>query len=203
MYTVMIKYIIIPAMIFLFSCTSDKTLEKDEAAAHPEYEQAEDAGTMPQAFWYDAEPSSVFQTVGAPDTIAEDLRHESVMGYVYILFNDHTWRPEELKPGHGIALHLPDDLLLEAEIRRVRGSESLVSVTADIREPHRGFVSVTHEKNRTVGMIELYSEKRTFHIRYDPQNNMIYLAEIDPAKLDVPEGSPPLIPPDDRYNPID
>ncbi len=199
----MIKYIIIPAMIFFFGCTSDKTPETNEAAAQPEYERAEDAVTMPETFWYEADPSSVFQTVGAPDTIAEDLRHESVMGYVYIQFNDHTWRLEELKPGDGITLHLPDDLLLEAEIRRVRRGESLVSVTADVREPHRGFVSVTHEKNRTVGMIEIYSEKRTFHIRYDGQNDMIYLAEVDPAKLDVPEGSPPLIPPDNGYNSID
>jgi len=188
-------YICIAAMLLLSGCASDEKQKNGEPATPLIDERVQETETMPTNFRYEAGAASVFQTLESPDPIADDLKHESVIGYVYIQFNDQRWRPDLMDAGDTMVLYLPGDLKPEAEIRRKRRIGDLVSITADLLEPHHGFVSLTHEKNRTVGTIELYSEKRTFHIRYDRQNDMVYLAEVDPAKLDVLEGSPPLIPP--------
>jgi hypothetical protein len=187
-----IECIIISVALFLFGCTSgDKQVKM------------KDAEIMPHAFRYVADPSSLFQTVDAPELISEDLNHESVIGYVYIQFNDRKWRIDGMNPGDVITLHLPYELILEAEISRKRVHEETASITADVRAPHRGFVSLTKENNRTVGTIDIYSEKQTFHIRYDRRNDMTYLAEVDPSKLDIQPGSPPLVPPNDLHDSTD
>ncbi len=187
--------ICIAAMLLLSGCTSDERQRNGEPSTPPVDERLQETEIMPTNFRYEAGASAIFQTLESPDRIADDLTHESVIGYVYIQFSEQRWRPDLMDAGDTMMLYLPGDLKPVAEIRRKRTIGDLVSITADLLEPNHGMVSLTHEKNRIVGTIELYSEKRTFHIRYDRHNDMIYLAEVDPAKLDVLEGSPPLIPP--------
>ncbi|GEM_PF-776647 len=192
---VVVAWLCISAMLLLAACASDEKPGNGESATSPDDKQVEETVKMPPIFLYDAGPSSVFHTVEMPDSIAKDLKHKSVIGYVYIQFRDQMWRPGRMDAGDSIVVHLPDDLKLEAGVRRIRKIGDLVSITADVHEPHHGFVSLTQEKNRIVGTIEVYSENRTFHIRYDRHNDMLYLAEVDPAKLDIVPESPPLEPP--------
>jgi len=139
------------------------------------------------------DPRSLFLPVENPDDIAENLMHESVLGYTYIKFNEHLWNPENLYTDDQLTLQLPDDIEVEATVLRVQQPlSSITSVTAQFTDTPEGTLTLNYESGRTIGDIKLQGEGRNFQIRYDSNAELHYLMEVNPSKLDTLPGAEPL-----------
>lgn len=124
--------------------------------------------------------------------LPRELQHVSIIAYRYVNLNEELPRLSELSSGDTFTLSLADELKVEASI--VRSGEQVPgvrSITAEVQDPHRGFISLTAQDDRLTGNIDLLSVNRLFHLRYDRLNEMHYLAEIDRDKMDIMPGSPP------------
>lgn len=124
--------------------------------------------------------------------LPRELQHESVMAYRYVNQNEEQPKAADLRSGDTFMLALTGDLSVEASV--VRSGEQVPGVrgiTAEVKDPHSGFISFTAQDGRLTGNIDLLSVNRLFHLRYDRLNEMHYLAEIDREKLDIMPESPP------------
>jgi len=128
----------------------------------------------------------------------EDIRPEnmdlnSVLSYVFVEPADSLSVMRQYQKGDMIHLSLGGELNISAQINRNQESgENIRNLSAAIQEPHSGVVTISVGQNSMTGNIDLASENRLFHIRYDSVSGKHYLAEIDREKLDVMEGSEPL-----------
>lgn len=152
-----------------------------------------DMQDLPKLFHYEAVTQSLFSPVVNPDTIAENLKHESVLGFTYIRFNERLWHPEFMDRDDLLVLHLPDDIYLQVTVLRVQQPlGEITTVTAQFNDSLTGTVTLNHENGRTIGDIDITSENRKFQIRYDSNVNLHYLMEVDPSNLDNLPGAEPL-----------
>lgn len=123
----------------------------------------------------------------------EHVDDESVMKFTFV---EPAISYEEIKSfdsGQIIHFSLDEDLSISAELNRNQAiGTDIRSLTASILDPYNGVITLSVHTNRLSGNIDLVSENRLFHLRYDSLNQLHYLAEIDRSKLDVQESAEPL-----------
>jgi hypothetical protein len=138
---------------------------------------------------------SIFQPVEAPDQISRHLDHESVITYHYVEIVENDWNPGHLREGDVFSIRLEEGLVIDATVHRIQTPmDGITSIHARSATAPRADILLTMESSRLTGNITIHSEGRQFHIRYDRNAALHYLAEVDPRKLDTMEGSEPLIP---------
>ena len=140
---------------------------------------------------------SIFQPIESPGKISRHLDHESVINYQYVEIVENEWDPGQLSEGDIFSINLEEGLVLEATVHRIQTPfEGIKSIHARSATSPRADILLTIEQSRITGNITIHSEGRHFHIRYDRNAALHYLAEVDPRKLDILEGSEPLLPKD-------
>jgi len=118
------------------------------------------------------------------------MDREAVLSYVYVAPSDSLRALRQYREGEVITLSLDQDLSIAARINRNQAfGEQIRNLTATILDPHEGVVTLSIDRESMTGNIDLVSENRLFHIRYDSLSGTHYVAEIDRDKLDVIEGS--------------
>ncbi|NBC26999.1 MAG: hypothetical protein GVY08_09065 [Bacteroidetes bacterium] len=118
------------------------------------------------------------------------MDREAVLSYVYVEPSDSLGALRQYRKGEVITLSLDQDLSISARINRNQAlGEHIRNLTASILDPHEGAVTLSIDRKSMTGTIDLLSENRLFHIRYDSLSGTHYVAEIDRDKLDVIEGS--------------
>jgi len=163
-------------------------------------EQATDRDVAEVAvFDMDRNESSLFlpseRTID-PEQLPRELGHESVIAYRLVDSNDELPSLKDLQTGDKVKLTLTNGLVVEAQIVRNREQVTgIAGITAEILEPHNGFISFTVQNGIITGNIDLLSENKLFHLRYDRENDQHFIANIDREKLDiVPESEPERVP---------
>lgn len=123
----------------------------------------------------------------------EHLGRESAMSFIFVQPTDSISVMREYEQGRVVRLSLDEDLEISARINRNQAmGERIRNLTASILDPYEGVITLALEESRMTGNIDLVSENRLFHLRYDSLSGLHYLAEIDREKLDVVEGDDPL-----------
>jgi len=123
----------------------------------------------------------------------EHLDRESARSFIFVQPNDSLSSIRAYERGRILELSLDVDLTISARINRNQAvGERIRNLSATILEPYEGVLTLSVEENQMTGNIDLVSENRLFHLRYDSLSGMHYLAEIDRSRLDVQEGSGPL-----------
>lgn len=123
----------------------------------------------------------------------EHLDRESVRSFIFVQSTDSISVMREYEQGRIVQLSLDEDLEISARINRNQAmGERIRNLTASILDPYEGVITLALEEDRMTGNIDLVSENRLFHLRYDSLSGLHYLAEIDREKLDVVEGDDPL-----------
>ncbi|NBC27513.1 MAG: hypothetical protein GVY08_11675 [Bacteroidetes bacterium] len=118
------------------------------------------------------------------------MDRQAVLSYVYVEPSDSLGALRQYREGEVITLSLDQDLSISARINRNQAlGEHIRNLTASILDPHEGAVTLSIDRKSMTGNIDLLSENRLFHIRYDSLSGTHYVAEIDRNKLDVIEGS--------------
>jgi len=126
-------------------------------------------------------------------TTPEHLGRESAKSFIFVQSTDSISVMREYERGRVVKLSLDEDLEISARINRNQAmGERIRNLTATILDPYEGVITLALEEDRMTGNIDLVSENRLFHLRYDSLSGLHYLAEIDRAKLDVIEGDGPL-----------
>jgi len=165
-------------MICLVGCSDDSSEENNISANHAEE-------TL----------RSIFQPVESPDQISRHLDHESVIKYQYVEIVENEWKPEQLREGDVFSINLEEGLVLDATVHRIQTPmEGIKSIHARSATAPRADILLAIEQSRITGNITIHSEGRHFHIRYDRNTALHYLAEVDPRKLDIKEESEPPVP---------
>lgn len=123
----------------------------------------------------------------------EHLDRGAVQSFIFVEPTNEWSTIRNYQSGSVLNFSLDKDLTIAARINRNQSvGEEIRNLTASILEPHEGVVTLSVEKERLTGNIDLVSSNRLFHIRYDSLSGKHYIAEIDREKLDVQEGSQPL-----------
>ena len=163
-------------------------------------EQAEERDVAEVAvFDMDRNENSLFlpsERTIEPEQLPRELSHESVIAYRLVDSNVELQPLKELQQGDTIKITLTEGLVVEAQIVRNREQVTgITGITAEIVDPHSGFLSLTVQNGIVTGNIDLLSEKKLFHLRYDRETDQHYMAKIDRDKLDViPESEPETVP---------
>lgn len=146
----------------------------------------------PEKLHLSAGAESIIKPADTPAAISPEF-DEAVAGFRYVRLDTSVWKPGVISAGDTFAISLPGNLMLNATVSRVqRPFENIISIIARTDGDYRADITLTVENGRTSGNIAVYSEGKTFHLRYDREAELHYLAEIDPEKLDIMEGSEPL-----------
>lgn len=123
----------------------------------------------------------------------EHLDRETVRSFIFVQSTDSISVMRDYQQGRLFRLSLDEDLQITAQINRNQAmGERIRNLSASIMDPYEGVVTLAIEEDRMTGNIDLVSENRLFHLRYDSLSGLHYLAEIDREKLDVIEGDDPL-----------
>lgn len=123
----------------------------------------------------------------------EHLDRESVISFIFVQPSDSIQVMRRYEQGRIVELSLDENLSLSARINRNQAMGEIIrNISASILAPYDGVITLSLEEDRMTGNIDLVSENRLFHLRYDSFSELHYLAEIDRSKLDVIEGSDPL-----------
>ncbi len=123
----------------------------------------------------------------------EHLDRETVRSFIFVQPTDSISVMREYQQGRLFRISLDEDLQITAQINRNQAmGERIRNLSASIMDPYEGVVTLALEEDRMTGNIDLVSENRLFHLRYDSLSGLHYLAEIDREKLDVIEGDDPL-----------
>ena len=148
-----------------------------------------------EVFDMDRNESSLFlpsERTIEPEQLPRELAHESVIAYRLVDNNEDLPSLKGLQRGDKVELTLTNGLVVEAQIVRNREQVTgIAGITAEIQAPHNGFISLTVQNGIIIGNIDLLSERKLFHLRYDRENDQHYLAEIDREKMDIIPGSAP------------
>lgn len=174
---------------FLFwSCASDRE--------NPSMQTEGDEQTMVPRLMMKPADSLFFTPVGHLTDgyqSPEHLDHNAALSFIFVEPADSWSSIRNYSTGATLDFSLDDDLTISARINRNQAiGERIRNLTATILEPHDGVVTLSVNEDTMTGNIDLVSENRLFHIRYDSRNGLHYLAEIDRSKLDVQQGSEPL-----------
>lgn len=125
--------------------------------------------------------------------IPGNMDRDTVHSFIFVQLKDSLQRIRQYQRGNTIEISLNNKLSITARINRNQAvGRQIRNLTATIIEPHRGVLTLSVADNSITGNIDLLSEDRLFHIRFDPVSGLHYLAEINREKLDVIEGSEPL-----------
>lgn len=123
----------------------------------------------------------------------EHLDRYAALSFIFIEPTDSWSIIRNYSTGSILHFSLDDDLTISARINRNQAiGERIRNLTATILDPYDGVVTLSVNEDKMTGNIDLVSENRLFHVRYDSLSDLHYLAEIDRSKLDVQEGSEPL-----------
>lgn len=179
---------ILTVLVLSFSIISVTSCAGEEEGA-----EAEEVETAVFDMEHNSDSILLPHTNEEPDArLPRELQHRSVIAYRYVNLNEELPPISELTAGDTFTLALADELIVEASL--VRSGEQVPGIrgiTAEVRDPHRGFISFTAQDGRLTGNIDLLSVNRLFHLRYDRLNGMHYLAEIDRDEMDIMPESPP------------
>lgn len=128
----------------------------------------------------------------------EHVDDESVIKFTFVEPAKNFEEIKSFDSGQIIYFSLDEDLSISAELNRNQAiGTDIRSLTASILDPYNGVITLSVHNTHISGNIDLVSENRLFHLRYDSLNQLHYLAEIDRSKLDVQEGAEPLETPGD------
>lgn len=123
----------------------------------------------------------------------EHLDHNAALSFIFVEPADSLSSIRGYSTGSILHFSLDDDLTISARINRNQAiGERIRNLTATILDPYDGVVTLSVNEETMTGNIDLVSENRLFHVRYDSLSGLHYLAEIDRSKLDVQKGSEPL-----------
>lgn len=123
----------------------------------------------------------------------EHLNQNAALAFIFVEPADSWSSIRNYSTGDTLDFSLDDDLTISARINRNQAmGERIRNLTATILAPYEGFITLSVNEETMTGNIDLVSENRLFHIRYDSRSGLHYLAEIDRSKLDVQQGSEPL-----------
>jgi hypothetical protein len=123
----------------------------------------------------------------------EHLDRKAALSFIFVQSSDSISVMRDYEQGRILQLSLDEDLEISARINRNQAmGERIRNLTASILDPHEGVITLALEEDRMTGNIDLVSENRLFHLRFDSLSGLHYLAEIDREKLDVIEGDDPL-----------
>ena len=122
-----------------------------------------------------------------------DMSDSLVIGYSFVEPVNEPGVIGSFTPGTLIHLSLDENLTVSALVNRNQAvSDNTQSITGSVQSPHTGDITLTVNQNRVTDTVNLYDTNRLFYIRYDQESDRHYIAEINPERLDVVEGSQPL-----------
>ncbi|REL24162.1 hypothetical protein DYD21_19475 [Rhodohalobacter sp. SW132] len=123
----------------------------------------------------------------------EHIDRDAVRSFIFVQPNDSLDQIRQYESGRVVELSLDEDLRISARINRNQAmGQRIRNLSATIQEPYEGVITLSVDSTRITGNIDLVSENRLFHLRYDSLSDLHYLAEIDREKLDVMDGDGPL-----------
>lgn len=123
----------------------------------------------------------------------DHIDKEALRSFIFVQPGDSLNAVRQFDRGHIVEFSLDEDLTISARINRNQAmGQRIRNLTASILEPYGGVVTLSIDQDRMTGNIDLVSENRLFHLRYDSLSGLHYLAEIDRSRLDVQEGADPL-----------
>ncbi len=123
----------------------------------------------------------------------DHIDKEALRSFIFVQPGDSLNAVRQFESGRIVEFSLDQDLTITARINRNQAmGQRIRNLTASILEPHAGVVTLSIDQDRMTGNIDLVSENRLFHLRYDSLSGLHYLAEIDRSRLDVQEGDDPL-----------
>ncbi|MGM0460207.1 MAG: hypothetical protein ACQERO_12750 [Bacteroidota bacterium] len=121
------------------------------------------------------------------------LEKEAVHSFIFVEPADSISNIRNYESGKTLNFSLGEDLMISAKINRNQAiGERIRNLTATVKEPYEGVVTLSVNDTTITGNIDLVSQNRLFHIRYDSISGLHYVADIDRSKLDVMQGSDPL-----------
>lgn len=123
----------------------------------------------------------------------EHLDQNAALSFIFVEPVDSWSSIRNYSAGSILHFSLDEDLTISARINRNQAiGERIRNLTTTILAPYDGVVTLSVNEETMTGNIDLVSENRLFHVRYDSLSGLHYLAEIDRSKLDVQQGSEPL-----------
>jgi len=184
-------------LIFLIGCLAVSCSEEPESvtAETQQFEQGEMVSELPRLMMQHR-TENLLTPVGhltdefkTPDHVDPD----AVRAFIFVQPNDSLDQIRQYERGRIVEFSLDEDLIISAKINRNQAmGQRIRNLTATIQEPYNGVITLSVDGNSMTGNIDLVSENRLFHLRYDSLSDLHYLAEIDREKLDVIEGDGPL-----------
>lgn len=184
-------YFCLPLLIlwFAYGCTGDAPPEQE---TEPPVEELAD---LPRLMVQPAD-SLLFQPVGHITEGYRTPRHldrDAAHSFIFVEPTDSISTIRNYGQGDVLSFSLGEDLLISAIINRSQAiGERIRNLTATVEEPYDGVVTLSVSDTTITGNIDLVSQNRLFHIRYDSLSGLHYIADIDRSKLDVSDGSDPL-----------
>ena len=123
----------------------------------------------------------------------DHIDKEALRSFIFVQPGDSLNAVRQFESGRIVEFSLDENLAISARINRNQAmGQRTRNLTASILEPYAGVVTLSIDQDRMTGNIDLVSENRLFHLRYDSLSGLHYLAEIDRSRLDVLEGEDPL-----------
>lgn len=117
---------------------------------------------------------------------------DPIIAYSYVEPSQALSTIKSFQPGTLIHLSLDENLIVTARINRNQAiGDEITTLTGPLLNPHSGNIILSIDQQKVSGSIDLLIENRLFYIRYDRENSLHYIAEIDRSKLDILEGSEP------------
>jgi hypothetical protein len=168
-------------------CSNDR-----ESAARDDEQEVTGPAHLP----IQAGDSLLFSPVASPDrelSLPGDISDSLVVAFSFIEPAVSLSDISSYSGGELVHLSLDENLTITARIDRNQPvGDTIRTITGTILEPHTGNIMLTVNRDMLSGTIDVLSPNRLFYIRYDRESAMHYLAEINRARLDIQENSPPL-----------
>jgi len=152
-------------------------------------------GETSRFFLIDGSHTQILST-DSPDVAEHDLL-QSASRLCTVTLSDWVGVPDSVAPGDELVLNLFPDASYVATIDRISTNvNGTLSVRARLQGYPWGYVIVSStDQEGTLASIEVPEEGLQYLLLYEPRSDAYYLAELDPAKMDVPQEAPPLLAP--------
>jgi len=187
--------IMISLMLLTISCNGNTEAEEVDAYEVEDVDTAQHDSEIPRLMMQPGNEFLLTPIGHLTDEFStpEHLDREAARSFIFVQTTDSINVMREYEEGRVLKLSLDEDLEISARINRNQAmGERIRNLTASILDPYEGVITLALEEDRMTGNIDLVSENRLFHLRFDSLSGLHYLAEIDREKLDVIEGEDPL-----------
>ncbi len=178
-------------LLMMPACGSSEESESDPAD-NEAAEGSEPAGPGNEIFYLIDRESGPLE-VEWEQTEEYELRGEAVR------INPKLFEPDRLRRGDTLLLNLFEDLELTGEVTRTGEYAGVQTVTGRFGD-QQGDFTFSMEQGRLLGSVRMPPESRYVMIRYWQEEGVHLVIEVDPERLDVLPGAPPLTPPDTLDN---